>query len=843
MSAQKNQPGGAIGAIAGMLGFSVLAGVLVTAMVTPALAVTSVTANSAIGLFDNLPDYITIEDQPQENRIWATAGDGTPVLLATVFSQNREEVGPDEVAQVVKDATIAGEDRRFWDHNGVDVQGLIRAALQNVGAGGVESGASTLSMQLVKNINIQRALQLPTEEERKAGVKAAQVTSIDRKLNEMKLTISLEKKYTKDEILMAYLNIAGFGGNTYGIEAAAQRYYATTAANLTLPQAASLIAIVQQPTARALDDPSKYEENKKRRDVILKNMLVEKMITQEELDEALAYPVDETTVFLNKAQSGCIAGLETARQFCDYVIKSIKDLELLGSTAEEREQNWKIGGYDLYTSLNVELQGTAQSVLRQYANPEETRLELGAASTVLQVGTGRILTMAQNKAFDDSLEGGGISSSALNFNTDQNYGGSSGFQVGSTYKVFTLLNWLRAGNGLNEVVDANGRTVQLSSFADSCNGPWGGTWKFRNNANETGTRTVMAATATSINGAYISMSMKLDQCDTKKIAESLGVHTAIPTDNPKTTFVENELQTNPAAILGINDLAPMTIAAAYAALANGGTYCAPIFVDKLINSKNEDLGGQTPKCQASLVDAEVASAAVYALQGAMNGYPSNPRNGIPHMGKTGTTDSSKQTWVVNSTSAVTSVVWVGNIRGDYKIRNYPNGGNLRHIISKAIMSQADGVYGGGAFPQPPQRLLTGTGVTIDNVIGQSPETAKSILEARNLVYGDIGQCDSDLPVGVVAATDPAAGTVVASGMTVSVCTSNGQMSPVPTVNGLSPNDAKAALTGANFTGAVTEACYVDGANTGKVVSSNPTQGTLYNRTKPITLNVGAASCP
>jgi len=835
MSARSQHPGGVFGGIVGMLGSSILAGVLVAALFVPAAAVASAGANSAIGLFDNLPDYITIEEQPQENRIWATAADGSPVRLATVFSQNREEVGPDEVAEIVKLATIAGEDRRFYEHNGVDVQGLIRAALQNVGAGGVESGASTLSMQLVKNINIQRALQLPTEEERKAGIKAAQVTSIDRKLNEMKLAISLEKRYSKDEILMAYLNIAGFGGNTYGIEAAAQRYYATTAANLTLPQAASLIAIVQQPTARALDDPSKYAENKNRRDVILRNMFVEQMITQEELDEAIAYPVDETTVTLTRAQSGCIAALETARQFCDYVVKSIKDLTQLGTTPEEREQRWKIGGYDLYTSLNVELQATAQASLRQYANPEETRLALGASATLIEVGTGRILTMAQNKAFDDSLAGGGLGTSALNFNTDQRYGGSSGFQAGSTYKLFTLLNWLRAGNGLNQVVDANGRTVQQSSFADTCNGPWVGSWKFRNNANETGSRTVMAATATSINGAYISMSMKLDQCDTKRIAESLGVHTAVPN--------EQGLQTNPAAILGIEDVAPMTLAASYAAIANGGVYCAPIFVDRLIDASGTDLGPEPARCQASLVDAEVAAAAAYALQGAMKGYASNPRNGIPHMGKTGTTDSSKHTWIVSSTTEVASAIWVGNIVGDYKMRNYPNGGNLRHLIGKAILTKADSIYGGSAFPEPPQRLLTGTGVTVDDVIGQSPETARSIIEARGLVYAGGGQVDSDLPAGVVARTDPGAGAVASSGATVTVFTSNGMMAAIPSgLVGKEPAKAITALEAAGFAGAVTQKCVVDADGSGLVTSTSPAPGTVVRTDSAITLEVSRATC-
>lgn len=861
MSAQNPRPNGVFGAIAGMLGFSVLAGVLVTAMVTPALAVTSLTASNTIGLFDSLPEWIEIGDQPQENKIYAVRGDA-PELIATVFAQNREEVEWDEVSQTVKDAVVAGEDRRFYEHGGVDVQGLIRAALTNTLAGGVSSGASTLSMQLVKNIFIQEALQLDNEADRKAGIKAAQVTTIDRKLKEMKLAIGLEKKYTKDEILLAYLNIAGFGGNTYGIQAAAQRYYNTTAADLTVAQAASLIAIVQQPTARALDSVEKYPKNQSRRDTIIKNMFAEDMITEAQRDEALATPVDETTVTLKTPINGCIAANAYAKQFCDYVVKSVKDYASLGTTTEQRLANWKLGGYEVYTSLDLDLQQFSQDTVVRYANPLETKLQLGSTSTVIEVGTGRVITMAQNKAFDDSLAGGGLGTTAINFNTDRNYGGSSGFQVGSTYKVFTLLNWLSEGHGVNEVVNVAPRQENQASFTDTCvgppgtyeyGGPYGGVWKFRNFGNEGGNRTVMAATAASINGGYVSMALKLDLCKTKEIAESLGVHTAIESDDPTTAReIENELKSNPASILGTNDIAPLTIAAAYAGIANNGIYCKPRVVDSFTDSKGNVLAGQAQECTQSMVDAEVAAATMYALQGAMNTYGANPRDGQAHFGKTGTTNSAKQTWVVSSSTRMTSVTWVGNITGTYGINKYPNGSNLRHLISKAIMLQVDAKFpGAAAFPAPPTRLLTGTGVTVDDVIGQTPELAASILEARGLVYADGGPVDSDLPAGQIASTDPAAGTVVATGTAVTAFTSNGLMSAVPDVVSAKTDFATAKNTLNSFGGGgsagfsnVSQYCKVttDPLLVDKVIESQPAPGSTYKRTNEVKLGVGSLAC-
>ena len=121
--------------------------------------------------------------------------------------------------------------------------------------------------------------------------------------------------------------------------------------------------------------------------------------------------------------------------------------------------------------------------------------------------------MTENKIFDDTQEGGGPATTAVNFATSKDYGGSSGFQPGSTYKLFTLLAWLEAGRGLNERVLGDGRTEQMSKFRDSCNGPHGGPYQFRNDAGERGIMTVANATAGSVNGAFISMAMQLDLCD------------------------------------------------------------------------------------------------------------------------------------------------------------------------------------------------------------------------------------------------------------------------------------------------------------------------------------------
>ena len=859
MPAQKHRPLGVLRALCGFVGLSVVAGLLVTVMVTPLMAVTGVTASNAIGIFDSLPEFIEIGDQPQKNEIFAINGvnaDGTYSYerIAQVYDQNREEVTAEEVSPFLRDATIAGEDRRFYNHGGVDLQGVLRAAVGNA-TGTSQSGASTLSMQLVKNIAIQAALQQPTAEARKAGIDAAQAGTPDRKIREMKLAIGLEKRYTKEQILLAYLNIAGFGGNNYGVEAAAQRYYGVSALDVTLAQAASLIAIVQEPGARGLDDPANHAANLERRDVILRNMFVEKMITREQLDEALAVPVDPTTVVLAPYANGCIAAHPYARFFCDYVTTLVPELETLGSSPAERAEAWKIGGYTVYTTLDLRLQTAAQDAVAARAPAAEARFALGASAVSVQPGTGRILAMAQNTGFDNTAVGGGPGTTSVNYNTDRPNGGSRGFQIGSTYKVFTLINWLQSGHGLNEVVDGNGRTVQQAAFANSCpnsangggveDGPFVGPWPFKNSSGERGSRTVMDATAASINGAYVSMGLQLDQCETKRIATALGVHPANDVDDPATTdIVENRLGSNPSAIIGTNVIAPLTMAAAYAGIANHGTYCAPVAIDRMTDSAGQPVAGQAQRCSAA-IDPEVAATTVHALANAMKRYAANPKDGVPIFGKTGTTDDFDQTWLMSSTTAVTTAVWFGNVSGKFAVTRYPGGINNRHLIAKPINAAANALYPGAAFDAPAPKLISGTGATLPDLVGGTVDNARSILGGFGLGYTDGGQADSLLPAGVVAGTTPGAGAVLSRGQAVTVVTSNGALRLMPDVTSVDPSAAAATLAATGFT-SVARTCVAVGDNApgglGLVVSSNPAAGATVRASDEVRLAVGAARC-
>ena len=829
-------------------------------MVAPALAVTGITASSTIGIFDSLPEYIEIGQQPEVNEIWATyTGEGNvggKKLSATIYDQNRQEVPYDQISKFALDATVDGEDARFFEHGGVDVASVVRAAIGNVVAGGVEGGASTLSMQYVKNTYVQKALEEPTEEAQEAAYAKATAESFDRKLSEMKLAIGREKKYTKKEILTAYRNIAHFGNATYGIQAAARRYYSVDAKNLTLAQAASLVAIVQKPSTRNPGDPENYKANQDRRDYILDAMLGAGDITQAEHDEAIAIPVDATTVVPSDPANGCIAADQYARWFCDYVVKSVKDFTFLGADEAEREANWKRGGYKLYTTLDLDIQIPVQNAIWTYAPNTETAYALGSVVDTVQPGTGRVLVMAENMIFNDTLEGGGVGTSAVNYSTSYDYGGSSGIQPGSTYKLFTLLDWLIKGKGTEERVSGDPDSKAPYAKFMECGQPSGsGTFSYKNNAGESGNYTIRDGTVNSINGVFFSMAKQLDLCDIRDIAASLGVERAdgMP------------LETNPASIIGTNTVTPLSMASAYAGVAALGKWCKPMIVDSFVTPEGETKVAQTPDCKQAIAP-NIAATAIDVMKGVMtsgNQVYGNPEDGIPVFGKTGTTDVGDQTWVNTGTTSGASATWVGNSIGKVSILDQEyadvSGIRLRHYISLALLTALDGKYGGGDWPGPDPALVTGGGLAVpDGLIGLSPESAKALLEGLGFSYADGGPIDSDVPAGKVAQTDPPAGTNSAKGATITVYTSKGNKVAFPDVvfdgKSKSFSDAQGILQAAGYPNSVVQqACVVltpvapsltvDPARVDKVQSSNPAAGAPTVPGSPVTVTVGQLACP
>ena len=832
-----------LGAAGAFIGMSVVAGLLVTAAVTPAIAVTGLAANNSIGVFEGLPEYLNVDQLAQPTTIYAKNGD-QDVPLATFYSQNRLPVSFAQISQAAKDAAIAGEDPRFYSHGGVDIQGTVRGVLSTVAGGGVQGGSS-ITQQYVKNVLLQKCEALPVKTKEQKTKYQQCVTdstgvSPDRKVKEMKYAIGVEKKYTKDQILVGYLNIAGFGGSVYGIEAAAKYYYNTSAAALTPAQAASLIAIVNEPTSLKIDDPESktngaangYAKNKERRDYILQKMYQYKKLTKAQYDEAVKTPIQPV---ITRSERGCQTAGGSA-YFCDYVQKTILNDPAFGADEDTRASSLNRGGYKIYTTLDLQLQQVAEETIQSYVPATYDRADIGGVLTGVQPGTGRVLYMAQNKLYsqDPDVLNADPRYTSINYSTDQKYGGSGGFQVGSTYKVFTLAEWLKQGHSLSEPVNANIRTYR--SFKNSCDGDWGGAYTPQNDSSgETGIRNAQSATTLSINTAFISMASQLDLCEIKKDAEAFGVHTA----------KGEPLDTNPSAVLGTNYIAPLTMATAFAGIANNGMTCTPIAIDKIIDANGKDVKPPASACTQS-VDPAVANTMAKALMGPLQGGTAAGMNrtGKDMLGKTGTTEYNDQLWLVAATTKVAGAYWVGNVQGHVDFRKvYPTHGtspaSARVAVMRTMMSAAVGKYGGDDFPEPPSKLTRGVQVAVPDLTGKTPDEAKSILTGLGLDSADGGPQDSVAPAGTVASTDPPAGTQVPKGTAITIFTSNGALVAVPNVVGKKFSEAQAALTAAGF-----KVKAQGGNNPDAIVQAqDPAGGAPAKPGTQVTVALAAASAP
>jgi membrane peptidoglycan carboxypeptidase len=840
MSAKKRTVNGALGGLLGIIGMSAIAGVLVTVAVTPSLALTGITATNTINTFENIPNYLAVDQLSQRSNIYAVQPDGNPYLLASFYDQNRVEVPVEEMSQFIKDAAVAGEDPRFENHGGVDLQGTIRGAVSTVTGAGVQGGSS-ITQQYVKNVLVQKCEVLNDEAEVDACYNDATKATPDRKLREMRMAIGLEKEYTKDQILQGYLNITLFGGTVYGVESASNYYYNTSAANLTLPQAASLIAIVNNPEAFRLDRPDSetngaangYARNKERRDYILGEMLQYEKINQADYDAAIATPIEPT---ITLPSTGCQTAGGSA-YFCDYVSYILKSDPTFGDDEEERLANFRRGGYDVYTTLDLELQDAAEQTMSDNV-PNVDTWDVGGVAVSVEVGTGRVLAMAQNKIYsqDPEVQATGAQFTSINYNTDFNQGGSAGFQPGSTYKVFTLADWLEEGHSLNERVDS-ARKANWGTFTNTCGDTNFPGFNPRNDADESGRNySALESTISSINTGFIGMAKELDLCSIKDTAESFGVHRA---DG-------DPLATGAGSVLGTNEIAPLTMAVAYAGIANGGTTCSPIAIDRIVVPDGSEFTPPASTCTQS-VTTDTAAGMAYAMervltQGSAQQSYGNTYPRVPMIGKTGTTDSAKDTWMSGASSKVATVVGVVNVTGSQNQRNYAanfdsgSAATARHRMWPDIMSVANAKYGGEEFEDASRASLYGAQVTVPDVTGQTTDAATAVLDDAGFTAVIGGETDSDLPAGTVASTSPSGGSTVAAGATVTLTVSNGNVAPLPDVVGDAVEDAEDTLDGYDVV--VIDRTVTDPDQDGEVLSMNPAAGAAVAGDATVQLIVG-----
>lgn len=652
----------------------------------------------------SLPENLKINNYMEKSNVYAVNSAGEPVLLASFYEQNREIVKWDDISQYMKDATLATEDPRYYEHGGIDIKGVIRAAIANYTNQEVQQGGSSITQQFIKNSLIQQAEELPTKAERQKAYAAATETSISRKIKEMQYSFALEEEYSKQDIFLGYLNVVGFGGTIYGVEAASKYYFNVPAKDLSLAQAATLTAILNSPNEFRIDLPNQevngaadgYSLTIERRNYVLTKMLEHGYISEKEYESAVSEKITPT---ITEPSHGCETAGASA-YFCDYVVNIIKNDPSFGSTPEERANLLQRGGLDIYTTMNVDVQNSAVTAMETVPKTSAA-LELGAAVVSVETHTGRVLAMAQNKYYtqDPEVAETNPAYTAINYNTDKEYGGSSGFQTGSSYKLVTLVEWLKQGNSVYDNISNRGL---ITKAVDSCSptGYWEGEYKFKNaNGGYGSWGTVYNGTQQSLNSTFIGMGEKLDLCAIGKTATDLGIHRA---DG-------KPLYTDPASIIGTNEVAPLSMAVAYGTVANGGTRCNPIAIDKVIQNGKQL---EVPKADCKKVlDSGIAGAVAFTMKPIIQyGFArnANPQDGVPMMAKTGTTDNAVDSYLVAASTNVSTAMWVGNTIGKISLQEMreANGEQLKYPVIKAIAGTANSIYGGEEFPTPTPSLIS-----------------------------------------------------------------------------------------------------------------------------------------
>ena len=655
-------------------------GILAAGLAMPVARAAHQLTTQAVEIFEALPADLHRSDLAQVSTVHAANGS----LLATFFQQNRIEVPLAQISEHMINAVVAIEDERFWEHNGVDVRGISRALVNNF-RGGDMQGASTITMQYVKNRLIDDAYRVGDWE----GVAEAQEQTMARKAREASMAIALEQELSKEQILEGYLNLSQFGhGVIFGVEAAARFFFDSTAADLTPIQAATIAGITNAP---AHFDPTRNPRaSEQRRNLVLYRMMHNGFITREQFDTYRAIRVEDT-LEITPVPRGCVVA-DGAAFFCQYVINTILTSPEFGETHEERHALLNRGGLRITTTLDVDLQRIAVEEITSHV-PADNTAGLEAALVTVEPGTGRILAMAQNVPFNEQAEPP-EGTTSVNFSAGPLQGASRGFQPGSVFKNFVLAEWLRQGNTLREHVNASRvERPQSTWHAPGCAGFGGAPWGPRNaEGHEFGPITALRASYRSVNTAFATMSTRLNLCEVAETAWAMGFRPTTRT-SPAGPVVLTEptvadIEITPAMIMGPQTTSPLSIASAHATLAADGTFCEPYAISRVVGPDGRELPLPTRTCSPGALEPNVAATMNYALEYTMThgtGRFARLAGGRPSAGKTGTSQGSAHTWFVGYTPQLSTAVWVGSAEGDAQhFRINFNGRFIRTLFGSTL---------------------------------------------------------------------------------------------------------------------------------------------------------------
>ncbi|MET9271638.1 transglycosylase domain-containing protein [Kribbella sp. NPDC003557] len=665
---------------------SVLSGALAAGLAVPFAGFAGRGSEQVAETVQSLPREF--ESDPLAVRSRILAADGT--LVATLYEQNRVPVPLSEVSPIMRKAIVAIEDSRFYDHGALDLKGTVRAMVRNQTGGEVQQGGSSITQQYVKMSLVEKAR---TAAER---AKATEV-SYQRKLTELRYAIAVESELSKDEILERYLNLANFGDGTYGIQTAAQHYFRTTAADLTLPQAAMLAGLVKNPTG--YDPTNDLVRAKARRDLVIKRMLELGVVTVHQANQALKTPVIDLAL-VEPVPNGCANSRYPF--YCDYVVSKLLANPALGATVKDRDHYLKTGGLLIRTSIDPKIQAAAQASILEHSKRTDSAI---AAITIVEPGTGLVKAMVQSRPY-----GNGRFHTNYNYNVEKSYaGGYGGFQNGSTMKAFTIAAALAKGIPMDYRINSPDQIDLSNKKFRTCHG-WTRDPEYRpKNSTRSGNLTMVEAARYSTNTYFLQLSQRTGLCAVATVAAKLGMYNG-QTGQPLDQVI--------SMTLGVGYVTPLMLSNAYATFAARGKYCNPLVVTSVRDKSGRPIPGPGFDCRQVLPRA-VADGVNRVLSAVMmpGGTGGRLRFGTRDMaGKTGTIQENLAVWYAGYTPNLAAAAVVADANLPYTNLMYrhtlngqdiadPTGSGTAGPLWKTAMQGALRGLPAERFVAPPKRLI------------------------------------------------------------------------------------------------------------------------------------------
>ena len=600
-----------------------------------------------VSVADSAPNLTQLKPHNPHPPSEVFAADGTSlgyIHSDTVFNG----VSSSQIPRTLKQATVAIEDRRFYQHGALDYQGILRAGIKDIfGGGGALQGASTLTMQLVNNKYLD-------------WTKYANQHNLKYKIIQAKLAQQLVKGRSKDWILTNYLNAVPYGtvnGETaLGVGAAAETFFDKPVWKLSLAQEALLAGLPQAPTSY---NPFSFPAAARtRRAAVLTAMVQAHYISRAQADAASSQPLG--------LQHNSSYTLRRQPFIFDYVQQQVAD-----KLCPRNPNNCPIvgnGGLKIYTTLDLKRQQEAmQAILNHQPGGPTLDAQPAAALASIDPTTGHILALA---------------SSATYSQTKYDYPTSAHRQPGSAFKVIALMTLIHDYDG-----DPN-KTYYTSKLLPAGWLPSDPTWSVHTaELTYQGTISITKATTVSDNTVFAQLSADLGYDKFDQMAHAMGI--------------TSPLDGNPSEVIGglRVGVTPLEMADAYATIANGGTHITPTILAKVVFPDGSSINLANPPRKQVFTDGETYAATQVLKTVIQSGTGTAANYGCPAAGKTGTAENLDNAWFVGYTPQLSTAVWVGYPQGNIGMGPNGFGGTLAAPIWHDYMSQASNGFCGD-FPQP-----------------------------------------------------------------------------------------------------------------------------------------------